>query len=452
MILYHHLEITARELDAKLWLASRAAVNAGHESLICNYGTFVDLVERSLVLPGLFWTKSLTPKPSRLALLASLSSRGFLVASQDEEGGFLADDYSAFAAGRFGEQSLRYVSAVFCWGSFDGHFLRDFYPGLDKRFFLVGSPRIDLWLPSMRGCWPLPAAAPQSRPFILIPFNFGAPIGDKSLAEVVDQARKAEYFERDPGFERQIYTVCAENTLLLYEFIQAVLAIAERFGDYDVIVRPHPAEDPRQVRLLFPGKPNLRVCREGSITAWVQHAAAVIHHGCTTAVEAVVAKKPLFTFVPLELPCLSKSLQASNRLGLRCTSVPELLTALDQWIHSSGQSVSPACLPVGLASRFSLDQSGYAADRMLDVINQLAAERLPSKGAWGRVRAYLAVRDLSRQLPSRLSGRHRFSPKREPFRQHSLQERVATICQAAGMPPVRCDVLSPDVVLIRPPR
>lgn len=229
MILYHHLEIFARELDAKLWVAARSAFVEGHESLICNYGSFIELTSRNLLPPGLFLTKSLTPKASRVTLLDRLSEKGFLIASQDEESGLTMDDYSSFALGRFGDSSLKRASAVFCWGRQDQSFLQAHYSSQKEKFFAVGSPRVDLWLPSMAGCWQRPGAVNNSRPFILVPFNFGLPVGTKSLAEVIDQARKAGYFDRDTEHEEYLYRLISENALILHQFVVAVLAMADAF-------------------------------------------------------------------------------------------------------------------------------------------------------------------------------------------------------------------------------
>ena len=38
------------------------------------------------------------------------------------------------------------------------------------------------------------------------------------------------------------------------------------------------------------GIPNVHIIREGSITAWVNNAFAVMHNSCTTALEATVSK------------------------------------------------------------------------------------------------------------------------------------------------------------------
>lgn len=203
--------------------------------------------------------------------------------------------------------------------------------------------------------------------------------------------------------------------------------------------------------MLFPERSNLIVCREGSISAWVRHALAIVHHGCTTALEAVVTQKPLFTYVPLELPLNRKLVEVPNRLGIRCNTVRHLIEAVSPLASGIHANELPA-IPYDIKALLSLDQTGFAADRMLAVIAKLPSTHLPAVGSWLRVRSYLAVRELSRQLRSRPNSRHRYSTKREPFLQDTLRQRLATICRASGMPEARCDVLASDVVLIRPPQ
>ena len=61
---------------------------------------------------------------------------------------------------------------------------------------------------------------------------------------------------------------------------------------YDIVLRPHPAEDPKVWQTYLQNIPNVHVIREGSISAWVKNAFVIMHNGCTTAIEATISKKP----------------------------------------------------------------------------------------------------------------------------------------------------------------
>ena len=92
---------------------------------------------------------------------------------------------------------------------------------------------------------------------------------------------------------------------------------------FDIIFRPHPTEDTDGWKFLLDGIPNVRVIHEGSINKWVNSSFAVLHSGCTTALEATVSEKPLITFDPFK-PSLFLG-QLANKLGHRVENLEDLL-------------------------------------------------------------------------------------------------------------------------------
>src|SRR5262249_12062065 len=68
-----------------------------------------------------------------------------------------------------------------------------------------------------------------------------------------------------------------------------VREIARAFPDYDVILRPHPSEDPAFYRHVFAPYGTITVSKEGSVLDWIRSAELVVHTNCTTGIEAVLA-------------------------------------------------------------------------------------------------------------------------------------------------------------------
>lgn len=62
------------------------------------------------------------------------------------------------------------------------------------------------------------------------------------------------------------------------EFIEAY--------DGDVVIRPHPGENPDPWLNLYRGNPRVRVAMTGNHIQWMRGATCILHTGCTTALEA----------------------------------------------------------------------------------------------------------------------------------------------------------------------
>ena len=63
--IYIHVEISARELDSKLLLATIAA-SKGHQVVISDLSSINSGINNGLLAPGVFHTKSLTPTQKKI--------------------------------------------------------------------------------------------------------------------------------------------------------------------------------------------------------------------------------------------------------------------------------------------------------------------------------------------------------------------------------------------------
>ena len=112
MNIYLHVEISARELDSKLLIATLAAAR-GHQVIVSD----IEIIEKGLrkgVLPsGIFHTKSLTPGKSKIDRHNSIINEGSKITSIDEEGGLTVHRYDEVAKIRYSEETINQSSAVF---------------------------------------------------------------------------------------------------------------------------------------------------------------------------------------------------------------------------------------------------------------------------------------------------------------------------------------------------
>ena len=118
MNIYLHVESVPRELDSKLLLAIIASAK-GHKVVVSNLVGITRGLSSGMLAPGIFHTKSLTPGKRKIGKHQSILSKGSIISSIDEEGGFVDYDYEEFAKSRYSEQTIGQCSAVFGWGHED---------------------------------------------------------------------------------------------------------------------------------------------------------------------------------------------------------------------------------------------------------------------------------------------------------------------------------------------
>ena len=395
MNIYLHAEVAARELDSKLLLATLAA-SRGHDVLVSEIHTFGYLQNKRLLQPGIFHTTSLAPSESRFNRHRALKQQAFIVTSIDEEAQLVDWDYESFARGRFSDDAIAEASAVFCWGPHDYEELCRFYPRFKDRYHCSGSPRADLWRRQFSSFHSSRAEVPDS-PYVLFSSNLGLINGYRRFADIVRGERNGGYFERDPESERAKYHRASEQILFIYEIVKALEHVADQIPEIQVILRPHPVEDPASWQDLLTPRPNLRVVRQGGITAWVNRSIAVIHNGCTTALEATVSGTPVITFIPFNQ---KYGRDLANQLGTRVDSKEAMVAAIRELLSNARPSTDEILPPPNDIVEYKIRYREYelAAERMINLWEEMGAELPVIANDWRKIQRTIAQRALKARL------------------------------------------------------
>jgi surface carbohydrate biosynthesis protein len=325
MNIYIHLETSVRELDSKLLLAVVAA-SKGHEVIISDQESIIKGLERKLLTPGIFHTKSLTPGITKIIKHKKLIDAGCKITSIDEEGGLVDYGYEKFIRIRYSRETIKQASAVFTWGPEDNKALKKIFPDYAKKIHMTGSPRVDLWKPIFYDYW-TNNYKKQTKPFILIPSNFGGGFTVRPLNDRIKILNKGEYFDREPKLIHRILNRESEQFKLISFFIEAIEKIAYKNKNFNIIIRPHPSENVETWKILFEKFPNVHVNRDDGVSLWIKNAFAIVHNGCTTALEASFFKKPVITYAPFKA---YYSRKLANDLGQKVTSVDELYKKINK--------------------------------------------------------------------------------------------------------------------------
>ena len=450
MNIYILVEITSRELDSKLLIAILAAAR-GHQVILSDLEGIVKGTEKGILAPGIFHTKSITPTDYKLKNHQFFIDKGFKVTSLDEEAGVDLTGYEEFSKTRFSDKSIELASAVFAWGDDDVDTLKKKYSKYASKIHKTGSPRVDLWKSKFSNYWKMPKSAPQ-KPFLLISSNMGASNGYMQMHEWYKSRYKSGYYDRDPNLIKDQFIRTSESILKTGAFIEAIKYLANNNNGYDIVLRPHPIENIEAWKIYLDGIPNVHVIREGSISPWVKNAFAVMHNGCTTALEATVSGKPLVTYVPFET---SFDNHPPNHLGHRAKS-PEELSNILKFIlintKSESQNKNGNEISKIINKKFFLDKNELAAEKIIKLWENLIDNNHSSYSKWIRFRLLLKknkIRKLIGIARRMLLGTFKENNKFPPFKQDDIFNRIDRLQKIIGIKDLKCEILSDRTLLIK---
>tara|TARA_B100000902_G_scaffold400034_1_gene474857 strand:- start:9251 stop:10609 length:1359 start_codon:yes stop_codon:yes gene_type:complete len=450
MNIYINVEIVTRELDSKLLLASLAAAR-GHHVIISDIENILKGIKSGALAPGIFHTKSLTPSKLKLNRYKSIVNKGFKITSIDEEAGLDIDGYEEFSKTRFSEQMINQASAVFGWGNDDVDTLKKVYLDHSSKIHKTGSPRVDLWKSIFKEYWEMPKTIPK-KPFLLISSNMGGANGILSIFERLKLRKFSGYYERNPKLLKDEFERASEACLKTNAFIEAIKYLANNNKGYDIVLRPHPNENVKAWKMYLDGISNVHVIRDGSITPWVLKAFAVMHNGCTTALEATVSKKPLVTYAPFST---SFDKHPPNQLGYKVQSLDELLGTMNSIFDNTKSADQKGELQKDselILKKVFLDDNELAAEKIVNIWDSLDDDSLSLPSNWIKFRWLLRV-NKSRKMVGKLRrlilGKLEENNKFPILNKKDICNRVIRLQKILGIKDLKCELLTERTIEIK---
>ena len=455
MNIYLHVENAARELDSKLLLATIAA-SRGHNVLVSSISGISRGMRSGILAPGIFHTKSLTPGFDKIKNHQRHVDNGFVVTSIDEEGGLVDHGYDHFAKWRYSGETLGQASAAFGWGHEDTEALKRIYPKHSSKIHNTGSPRADLWKPFFSDYWGTPEGKPQ-RPFLLISSNMGLANNVDRFHKIIKNHKKFGYYQRRPETFAQHFGMFAEEGRMILAFIEAIQYLSHHNNGYDIVLRPHLNESVEAWKIYLEGIPDVHVIRKGPINAWLNKAFAVMHNGCTTALEATVSGKPVITYVPFNQ---DHARGLANELGYRVESPNKLMlkiNSLFEEMQSSDQKNINQQIPEIVSKKINLDNDKLAAERIIEVWESLDNDNLSKSSNWIKLNWFLnfmKLRDmigvgLKKLFPKKF-GLNKENHKFPSLKRNDIYGRVSRLQSLLGIDKkLECKLFSDRTILIK---
>lgn len=324
---YLPLEVCRRELVGKVFLATRLAKD-GH-TVILFQSDFFDTF--GWPTNGVYIGKNCfrTERPYDTRFYNKMKSQGVSLWHLDEEGGIYAgqgpDDWSKRLEMRLDPLTLDGGDKILSWGEWQKQAFSKNKPAAE--ILVTGSPNFDVFHPKYAAAF----SEYDSRQtkgeegYILVNTRFSLTNGFVPLHyHLTGKGATSKLIDR-AHFSLSAVTIGA----LQYLLTKLIFDLARNFPARKFVIRPHPAEDPTFYSSVFDALDNVSVRWSGDVGSWIRRSDALIHNGCTTALQATIAGKPVITYVPLLEPT-KVEFKLPNTVGEICHSEDEVIEALGQ--------------------------------------------------------------------------------------------------------------------------
>jgi surface carbohydrate biosynthesis protein len=443
-------ETRSRELDAKLLLAVVAS-GRGIRSVVGSKKP-VDL-NLGRLSPGVYVGKSMTAR-SRHNLLVARAC-GHRIVAWDEEGLVWASR-DVYWRTKVDAGTLNTPELLLAWGEDNAAAWREHPQYRGTPIAVSGNPRADLLREALRPFYEPEAQALRESygRFVLVNTNFSRvnhmqPRQNRHLRWLREQRPD------DPrgGFAAHKFT-------LYQAFLELMPRLSAALPETTIVVRPHPSESLAVWQALAERLPNLVVRREGGIAPWLLAAEAMVHNGCTTAVEAFALGCPALAYAPERSALYDHPLP--NGLSVPCANVDALVSRLESCLRDRQsayrcQSADEQRRALIRRSIAGFDAPDSASERVCTALSPLleaSASAGPRRWRGGLVRVGLAARRHGHRFEQRIPGTSNYRPYLQAMFPDTVlgevQAHVSVLAGCMGVPVPAVKQLETNVFVIEP--
>lgn len=376
------VESQVREMDAKLLLACCAAERGYHA--VIGSRAYVHFAIAGLPR-GVYVAKSMRGMSGLMFQL--IRDLGNDIVAWEEEA-LVHPPPDVFYTLRLSPGTMPHVSRLFAWGEENRELLAG-YPYLPQGLpiHVTGNPRGDMLRPELHAFFDEEVQALRSRygDFLLINTNFTdvnpylpglglfVPSKDASGPPRFGQAGKGMPRPFAEGLQ-------AHKQAILDDFLAMIPELERALPGMTLVLRPHPSEHHGIYHELARRCTRVHVTHQGNVLPWLLACRALVHNGCTTAVEGYALGVPSVAYLKTFNTTYDMDFQGlPNRLSVQCFSLAELIGTL-QAIAGGGGPARATPERDALMDHYIAARTGpLAAERILDVLD--ATHRRDGGGA-----------------------------------------------------------------------
>ncbi|WP_104499751.1 surface carbohydrate biosynthesis protein [Acinetobacter indicus] len=323
------VETINRELDSKLILAS-FLVKSGAKVYIGQHDYLHSLVP--YFKNGLYIGKNVFKtflSEEKFDRLYDLKKQNIDIFYLHEEGAVFPggkEDWEEVLGRQYSTEYFGENDLVLTWGNFQKNY--DTQRTKNSSVVATGHPRFDLYKKKYRNYFSEEIAQLKEKygNYILVNGNYGLVNHGLGLNYVFSKshsynpANTRERLKR-VGFYRS-------SSAQMNAIIELVHHLAVVFSDKNIIYRSHPSESDDIYKQVFQGVSNIHVVHEGGVAPWILGAEAIIHDGCTTAIEAFISDKKVINY---KADIEDKfNIWLPNQMGVKATDISGVINVLNE--------------------------------------------------------------------------------------------------------------------------
>jgi surface carbohydrate biosynthesis protein len=356
------IEITSRELVAKVYM-SYLFVCRGHDAYIGDKPNIYKLPK--FINNAIYIDKGYHPNKSEKIYDSYLTGNTKIV-SLDEENAVDYENFSTISF-RFPEKVFKIFDLIFLWGEAVGGFLKGKRENFDKeKVFCYGHPKFEILKPQYHFLYEEDVLKYKEKygQFILINTDFG--FGNNVLGEdsVIEK-----YLSRIPN----LLDIIKYHKIQVNNFIDLAIALSQ-LNKFNIIIRPHPEEGHTIYNIALEKYSNIHVVYSGSVIPWIIAADVMVHHDCTTSLEAAMLGKSSISYTKDIDQKLTTDIP--TRISYQYNNINDVVNNIDNRIYRKSY-IDKEILEKYFS--FSKDSSKMILDK---IFNTLVVDDLPNKNMW----------------------------------------------------------------------
>ena len=367
-IVFLPIETEARELDAKLVLASKV-VNKEVTCLVGQHNalnSLVDLFKHG----GTYIGKNifLDAMKSSDEIYNSYKRNRFSILWYHEEGGIYSgneEKWKIVLRELLDPRRLSSDDHMLCWGRFQKEFFDSFQT--DTPSTVVGGYRFDLRQESTLRRLLNKTSRVKLKDYILVNTAFSN--GNHHIPRQVLYKEDQERFRGDEEYKFRLLDEYSDDIKKMGYFCEMLSHVMRNNPDKKFILRPHPTESIEFYENAFHEFDNIIITKEFSAVEWISGCSLLIQNGCTTSVEAHFLQKPVIDYYPF---ISTHGVDVTRGIGVLCKTPEEVNTQIidltfDEEIYSNKEEL------VSIVSNFASN------DSTIDLMAEVALSYLESK-------------------------------------------------------------------------
>jgi surface carbohydrate biosynthesis protein len=332
--IYLPIEVVKRELVARAFLSVKLADN-GNTVYIFEH-TFFD--RNGWPDKGVYIGKNCfrTEVPYSKFFYSKMKMAGISLWYLDEEGGiYIGDkgDWEERLLYRINPDDLNHEDKILVWGKWQKRVFDS--KETMAEVLISGIPNFDILNPKYQQSlieWDSKVTQGK-KDYILINTRFS--LGNSKIG--INKIFNSDQPHSKNLPEFYLENVYISDNQIMFKMIELCIFIAKSLPDEKIIIRPHPGENPEIYKALTKKIKNISVVINGGVESWIRMSKVLIHNGCSTAIQAIIAEKKVITYLPKDMSKMQIQYtpELPNTVGTISHTYEEVLSAINDSSSSS---------------------------------------------------------------------------------------------------------------------